>query len=79
MLYFLSKYLISHCRRPRFESFLGAITIIYIYIFFFFLLIDLCMPKWQPTPVSFPGKSHGQRSMVGSQVHGFTRQTRLSD
>ena len=22
--------------------------------------------KWQPTPVLLPGKSHGQRSMVGS-------------
>ena len=21
--------------------------------------------KWQPTPVFFPGKSHGQRSLVG--------------
>ena len=21
--------------------------------------------KWQPTPVSLPGKSHGQRSLVG--------------
>ena len=24
-----------------------------------------CHRKWQPTPVFFPGKSHGQRSLVG--------------
>ena len=33
--------------------------------------------KWQPTPVFFPGKSYGWRSLV---VHWVTRsQTRLSD
>ena len=26
--------------------------------------------KWQPTPVSFPGKSHGQRSLVGCSPWG---------
>ena len=34
---------------------------------------------WHPTPVLLPGKSHGQRSLVGS-VHGVTKsQTWLSD
>ena len=34
---------------------------------------------WQPTPVSLSGKSHGQRSLVGS-VHGVTKsRARLSD
>ena len=28
--------------------------------------------KWQPTPVFLPGKSHGQRSLVGT-VHGVAR------
>ena len=28
--------------------------------------------KWQPTPVSVPGKSHGQRSLVGT-VHGAAK------
>ena len=28
--------------------------------------------KWQPTPVFLPGKSHGQRSLVGSSPQGFT-------
>ena len=26
--------------------------------------------KWQPTPVSSPGKSHGQRSLVGCSPRG---------
>ena len=26
--------------------------------------------KWQPTPVILPGKSHGQRSLVGYIVYG---------
>ena len=34
--------------------------------------------KWQPTPVFLPGKSHGQRSLVGYTVHGVTKSwTRL--
>ena len=36
--------------------------------------------KWQPTPVLFPGKSHGRRSPVGCTVHGVAKsRTRLSD
>ena len=35
--------------------------------------------KRQPTPVSLPGESHGQRSL-GATVHGVAKsQTRLSD
>ena len=26
--------------------------------------------KWQPTPVFLPGKSHGQRSLVGDSPRG---------
>ena len=26
--------------------------------------------KWQPTPVSLPGKSHGQRSLAGCSPWG---------
>ena len=26
--------------------------------------------KWQPTPVSLPGESHGQRSLVGYRPWG---------
>ena len=26
--------------------------------------------KWQPTPVSLPGKSHGQKSLVGYSARG---------
>ena len=29
--------------------------------------------KWQPTPVSLPGKSHGQRSLVGYSSWGHKR------
>ena len=28
---------------------------------------------WQPTPVSLPGESHGQRSLVGSESMGLQR------
>ena len=31
--------------------------------------------KWQPTPVFLPGKSHGQRSLVGyTIVHGVMKE-----
>ena len=29
-----------------------------------------CKRKWQPTPVFFPGKSHGQRSLIGYSPWG---------
>ena len=29
--------------------------------------------KWQPTPVFLPGKSHGQRSLVGYSPWGCNR------
>ena len=37
--------------------------------------------QWHPTPVLFPGKSHGQRSLVGCSPWGQVTegQTRLSD
>ena len=36
--------------------------------------------QWHPTPVLLPGKSHGQRSLVGYTVHGVAEGwTRLSD
>ena len=37
--------------------------------------------KWQPTPVSLPGKFHGQRSLAGYTVHGSVAKspTQLSD
>ena len=36
--------------------------------------------QWHPTPVLLPGKSHGQRSLVGYIVHGVARsRTRLSN
>ena len=33
--------------------------------------ISLGRGKWQPTPVFLPGKSHGQRSLVG-YIHGIS-------
>ena len=38
------------CKIPRFDPWVGKIP---------------WRRKWQPTPVSLPGKSHGQRSLVG--------------
>ena len=52
------------CRRPRFNLWVGKIP---------------WRRKWQPTPVFLPGKSHGQRSLVGYMVHGVAKsQTGLS-
>ena len=35
--------------------------------------------QWHPTPVLFPGKSHGRRSLVGYSPSGRYEWTRLSD
>ena len=35
--------------------------------------------KWQPTPVFLPGKSHGQRSLVGYRPWGYKTWTRLNE
>ena len=35
--------------------------------------------QWQPPPVLLPGKSHGQRSLVGCSPWGRKSRTRLSD
>ena len=32
--------------------------------------LDLFSEQWQPTPVLLPGKSHGQRSLVGCSLWG---------
>ena len=43
------------CRKRRFDPWIGKI---------------LWRRKWQPTPVFLPGKSHGQRSLVGYSPWG---------
>ena len=43
------------CRRPGFDPWVGKIP---------------WRRKWQPTPVLLPGKSHGQRSLVGYSPWG---------
>ena len=43
------------CWRPGFHPWVGKIP---------------CRRKWQPTPVPLPGKSHGQRSLVGYSPWG---------
>ena len=45
-----SKSMCLQCGRPRFNPWVGKIP---------------WRKKWQPTPVLLPGKSHGQRSLVG--------------
>ena len=52
------------CRKPGFHPWVGKIP---------------WKRKWQPTPVFLPGKSHGQRSLVGYSQQGHKSQTRLSD
>ena len=53
-----SKAPACQCRRRKFNPWVGK------------------MPwrrKWQPTPVFLPGKSHGQRSLVGDSPQGCKR------
>ena len=37
---------------------------------FFEVLVPFQRRQWQPTPVLLPGKSHGQRSLVGCSPWG---------
>ena len=49
------------------------ILIRYNLLIFIFIFITLGSPwrrKWQPTPVFLPGKSHGQRRLVGCNPRG---------
>ena len=46
------------CRRGWFSPWVGKIS---------------WRRKWQPTPVFLPGKSHGQRSLVGYSPWGCTK------
>ena len=50
-----SKESICQCRRRRFDSWVSKIP---------------WRRKWQPAPVFLPGKSHGQRSLVGFGPQG---------
>ena len=50
---------------------------IIISLLVFIFITQLCIPKyyrwrrqWHPTPVLLPGKSHGQRSLVGCSPWG---------
>ena len=54
-----SKESACQCRRCRFNPQVGIIP---------------WNRKWQPAPVFLPGKSHGQRSLVGSQESDTTEQ-----
>ena len=51
-------------RRPWFDPWVGKIP---------------WRRKWQPTPVFFSQKSHGQRSMVGYSSRGRKSWTQISD
>ena len=46
---------VCHCRRPEFNAWVRKIP---------------WRREWQPTPVLLPGKSHGQRSLVGYSPWG---------
>ena len=52
------------CGRPGFDPWVGNIP---------------WRRKWQSTPVLLPGKSHGQRSLVGYSPWGCKESDRLSD
>ena len=52
-----SKAFCLQCGRPGFNPWVGKIS---------------WRRKWQPTPVLLPGKSYGQRSLVGYSPWGYT-------
>ena len=49
---------LARCRKHGFDWWVGKIP---------------CSRKWQPTPVFLPGKSQGQRSLVGYSPWGHNR------
>ena len=51
----VGKEYVLQCRNPGFNPWVGKI---------------LWRRKWQPTPVFLPGKSHGQKSLVGCSPWG---------
>ena len=53
--WFSGKESTCQCRRPGFHPWVRKIS---------------WRKKWQPTPVFLPGKSHGQRSLVGYSPWG---------
>ena len=53
----------------------GVLEIPYEFLYFcqklfFFLYFDKYCRQWHPTPVLLPGKSHGQRSLLGCSPWG---------
>ena len=51
-----------------------SLTIIVLLLISPFIFVSICLTywrrQWQPTPVLFPGKSHGQRSLAGCSPWG---------
>ena len=42
----------------------------YVFVFYLTFITNHQFLQWQPTPVCLPGKSHGQRSLVGYSPRG---------
>ena len=47
-----------------------SVSLGFLFIFRFHYLFFSWKRKWQPTPVFLPGKSHGERSLVGYSPQG---------
>ena len=72
--------ILSHSKGCLLVLFMVSITVqklsslirsnLFIFVFIFITLGSPWRRKWQPTPVSLPGKSHGQRSLVGCNPWG---------
>ena len=45
-------------------------SVLYPYLINYYVLSTLQRRQWRPTPVLLPGKSHGQRSLVGCSPWG---------
>ena len=64
---------VSHISKitPRFDDLLRGLTELTIYLHLLSMIVR--RRQWYPTPVLFPGKSHGQRSLMGYRPRSHKR------
>ena len=65
----VSKNVLADPRSSRLSPVLSSEEF-YSFVFLQLGLLQVQRRQWQPTPVLLPGKSHGQRSLVGYSPWG---------